>query len=65
VIIPVPITTPFSYENQNQAEPRELDTFDRIVLSFRSVIKLVSEDEYENYNSQESYEPGKKEVFAW
>ena len=65
MVILVPITTPFSYENQNQAEPRELDIFDRIVLSLRSVIRPASEDEYEDYNSQKSYEPGKKGAFAW
>jgi len=65
MVIPVPTTTPFSYENQNQAEPRELDTFDRIVLSLRSVTRPASEDEYEDYNSQESYEPGKKGALAW
>jgi hAT family C-terminal dimerisation region len=65
VVIPVPTTTPFSYEDQNQAEPQELDTFDRIALSLRSVTRPASEDEYEDYNSQESYEPGKKGALAW
>jgi hypothetical protein len=64
VVIPVPTTTPFSYENQNQAEPRELNTFNRIALSLRSVTKPASEDEYEDYNSQKSYESGKKRTLA-
>jgi hypothetical protein len=64
IIILIPTTTPFSYENQNQAEPRELYIFDRIILSFRSVIRPASKDEYKNYNSQESYESGKKEILA-
>ena len=65
VVIPVPITTPFSYENQNQVELQELDTFDRIALSLRSVTRPASEDEYEDYNSQESYDPGRKGALAW
>jgi hAT family C-terminal dimerisation region len=65
VVIPVPTTIPFSYENQNQAEPRKLNTFNRIILSFRSVTRPVNEDEYEDYNSQKSYESGKKRALAW
>jgi hypothetical protein len=64
VVIPVLVGTPFSYENQNQAEPQELDAFDRIALSLRSVARPASEDEYEDYNSQESYNPGKKGALA-
>ena len=64
MVILFPTTTPFSYENQNQIKPQELDTFDQIALSLHSVTKLVSEDEYEDYNSQESYEPGKKEALT-
>jgi hypothetical protein len=65
VVIPVPATRPFSYENQNQEEPRVLDAFDRIALSLRSVARPASEDEYEDYNSQESYDSGKKGALAW
>jgi hypothetical protein len=65
MVIPILTIIPFSYENQNQAEPRELDTFDRIALSLRSVIRPANKDEYEDYNSQESYEPGKKRALAW
>ncbi len=65
VVIPVLTTTPFSYENQNQAEPQELDTFDRIALSLCSITRPASKDEYKDYNSQESYKPGKKGALAW
>ncbi len=54
----------FSYENQNQVEPREFNIFNRIILSLRSVTRPASEDEYEDYNSQESYESGKKGVLT-
>ena len=64
MVILVPTTTPFSYENQNQAELQELDTYDRIALSLRSVTRPASEDEYEDYNLQELYKPGKKGAFA-
>ena len=64
IIILVLTITLFSYENQNQAKPRELNIFDRIVLFFRSVTKPASEDEYKDYNSQKSYEPGKKGTLA-
>jgi hypothetical protein len=64
MVIFVLIIIPFSYENQNQTESRELDIFNRIILFLRFVIRSVNEDEYENYNSQESYESGKKGVFA-
>ena len=36
-------------------ELKELDTFDQIAQSLRQVAQLVSEDEYEDYNSQELY----------
>jgi hypothetical protein len=64
VIISILIIISFSYENQNQAEPRKLNIFNRIFLFFRSVTKPASENEYENYNSQKSYESGKKKAFA-
>ena len=55
---------PFSYDNTLR-EPKELDAFDRIALSLRSVARPVSEDEYKDYNSQESYAPSKKGALAW
>ncbi len=64
MIISIPTIIFFSYENQNQTEPRELDIFNRIILSLRSVTRPVNEDEYEDYNSQKSYEPGKKRTLT-
>ena len=55
---------PFSYDNAFK-ELKELDAFDRIALSLRSVARPASEDEYEDYNSQESYALSKKEALAW
>jgi hypothetical protein len=34
-------------------------------LSLCSVARPASEDEYEDYNSQESYDPGKKGALVW
>jgi hypothetical protein len=65
MVIPIPTIIPFSYENQNQTKPREFNIFDRIILSLRSVTKPVNGNEYEDYNSQKSYEPGKKRALAW
>ena len=60
MVIPIPTSSPFSYENQNQEEPRELDAFDWIALSLHLVARLASEDEYKDYNSQDLYRPNKK-----
>ena len=65
VVIPIPTSSPFLYENQNQEELQELDAFDQIALSLCSVARPASEDEYEDYNSQESYDPGKKGALVW
>ena len=43
----------FSYDNLS--ELKELDTFDQIALSLRSVARPTSEDEYKDYNSQDSH----------
>ena len=64
MVIRVPTTTPFLYKNQNQAEPQKLNTFDRIALSLRTVARPASEDEYKDYNSLESYDPGKRGALA-
>jgi hypothetical protein len=64
MIILIPIITSFSYENQNQTEPRKLNIFNRIILSLRSITRSASEDEYKNYNSQKSYKSGKKRVLT-
>jgi hypothetical protein len=64
MVISILIITPFSYENQNQAEPRKLNIFNRIILSLRSITRPASENEYKDYNSQESYEYGKKRALT-
>ena len=64
-VIPILVSTPFSYENQNQVEPQELDAFDWIALSLRSIARLASKDEYKDYNSQELYNPSKKRALVW
>jgi hypothetical protein len=63
-VIPLSITPTFSYGSKPSQELPELDAFDRIALSLRSVARPASEDEYEDYNSQESYDPGKKGALA-
>jgi hypothetical protein len=66
VVILILATTPFSYENQNQGETiKLLNTYDPIKLSFSAVAKLASKGEYKDYNSQESYDPGKKGALTW
>ena len=62
--VPLPAHTPFSYDNPSQ-DLLELDAFDKIALSLRTVARPASEDEYEDYNLQESYDPGKKGALAW
>ena len=62
--IPVPTTTPFSYDKHNQKELRELDTFDCIALTLVTT-RPASQDEYEDYNMQELYNPGKQGALAW
>jgi hypothetical protein len=63
-VIVLPTTSAFSYDNPSRELP-ELDAFDRIALSLRSVARPASEDEYEDYNSLESYDPGKKGALVW
>ena len=68
VKILVPTTTPFLYKNQNLNEPielEELDAYDCIALARLSIARPSSIDEFEDYNSQESYDPGKKGALAW
>jgi hypothetical protein len=61
----MPLQTPiaFSYDTPSQELP-ELDAFDWIALSLHSVAWPASEDEYKDYNSQESYDPSKKGALA-
>ena len=63
-VFPVSVITLFSYGIPFQ-KLLKLDVFDRITLSFRSIARPVSENEYEDYNSQESYDPGKKKTLTW
>src|SRR5438105_3183842 len=65
VKIPVPTTTPFSYDKHNQEEPKELDSFNHIALALEVQARPASQDEYENYNIAESYDPGMKGALAW
>jgi hypothetical protein len=57
-VIVIPTPPAFSY-NSSSRELLELDTFNRIALSLIAVARPVSEDEYEDYNSLESHDPGK------
>jgi hypothetical protein len=57
--------TPFSYgASLGSSELLELDEFDCIALSLYAVAWLASKDKYENYNSQELYDPGKARALA-
>ena len=60
VKIPVPTTTPFSYDKYNQKEPKELDSFSRIALTLDIQARPASNNEYKDYNMAESYDPGTK-----
>jgi hypothetical protein len=42
-----------------------MDPFDKIALSLYTVARPASEDEYEDYNSQDSYDPGKRGALVW
>ena len=53
---PVPNTLGSLSYGRPLQEPKELDTFDQIAQSLKQVTRLVSQDEYEDYNSGESYE---------
>ena len=63
-VISLPTIVPFSYDNSSK-EVKELDAFDQIALSLQQVARPASEDEYEDYNSQESYASGKTGALAW
>jgi hypothetical protein len=54
---------PFSYDNSSQQKGP--DGFDGLVASLRIVTRPASEDEFEDYNSQESYDPGPQGALAW
>ena len=48
-VIPPRSYPAFSYDTPS--EPKELNTFDQIALSLRSVTRPISKDEYKDYNS--------------
>jgi hypothetical protein len=58
-------TPPALSYSSSSCELPELDAFDRIALSLRAVARPASEDEYEDYNSLESYDPSKRGALAW
>jgi hypothetical protein len=62
-VVPPQSYRAFSYDKPST--PKELDTFDQISLSLRSVARPTSEDEYKDYNSQDSHDPGKGGALAW
>ena len=62
-MIPLPTTLSFSYGNPSQ-ELLELDAFNWIALSLRSIARPASKDEYEDYNYLELYNPSKKGALA-
>jgi hypothetical protein len=63
-VIPPQAFSTFSYDNPSK-EPKELNTFDQIALSLRSVARPASEDKYKDYNSQDLYALRKKEALDW
>jgi hAT family C-terminal dimerisation region len=52
------------YDKHNQKELKELDAFDCIALTL-VITRPASQDEYEDYNMQEPYDPGKQGALAW
>jgi hypothetical protein len=57
-VVVTPTPPAFLY-NSLSRKLLELDAFNRIALSLIVVAQPASEDEYEDYNSLESYDPGK------
>jgi hypothetical protein len=64
VVLPVQAPMLFSYDNPSY-KLLELDAFNWIALTLCLVAWLVSDDEYKDYNSLESYDPSKKGALAW
>jgi hypothetical protein len=62
---PLLTSLPLLYNDPSKEPSKELDTFDEIVQSLWIAARPASGDEYEDYNSQESYDPGKKGALAW
>ena len=58
-------TIPFIYGTSlSSSKLLELDKFNRIALSLYIIARLASKDKYKDYNSQESYNPGKRGALA-
>jgi hypothetical protein len=55
----IPILLAFRQKGSSH-ELLELDIYNRIALSLRVEARPASQDEFEDYNSLESYNPGKK-----
>ena len=64
VIPPSAFTLLYDDPTNHYKEPRELDAFDRIALTL-VITRPASQDEYEDYNMQEPYNPGKQGALAW
>jgi hypothetical protein len=65
VIILTLTITSFSYgASLGSSKLLKLNKFDRIALSLYTVARPASEDEYKDYNSQESYDLSKAEALA-
>jgi hypothetical protein len=66
VVIPTLTITPFLYGAfLGSSELLKLDEFDCIALFLYTVARPASKDKYKDYNSQESYDPGKAGALAW
>jgi hypothetical protein len=60
----IPTSLAFSY-NSLSYKRLELDVYDHIALSLIARAWPASQDKFEDYNSLESYDPGKKGALAW
>jgi hypothetical protein len=60
----ITLTSPAFLHDSLSYKIPELDAFDCIALSLTAVARPVSQDEFEDYNSLESYDPSKKGALA-
>ena len=56
---------PLAFQYGSNKVPKDLDVFEQIALSLQTVTRLASEDEYKDYNSGDSYKPGKIGALGW
>ena len=62
---PIITPTPLAFRQKGSSqETLELDTYNRIVLSLRAEARLVSQDEFKDYNSLELFNPSKNGALA-